>query len=307
MVQSTNLLYDPGILGSAAVRFADTKRRVDANVDAMRLARADDGATGVDWGRAESVPLDSRKVLRNPESAEQGPFFAPVPEGAASAKKLAAAAKDFGDWLYYNQSLKISVQPDLGVRATLTRTIANSASAYSRRHVSERDLEVDKLTKTYTKQIDTLNDRLARQQQSLNEAQAKAQAKQTEQWVNIGESVFNFFSGKSTRRAVSSATSKWNQANAATANVKETEENIAKLQADIQQLESQLAAEVDQITARWESAETTLVTDELKPRRSDIDVQYVTLGWAPLWQIVYEDGGRHKTATVPAYQLPEVG
>jgi hypothetical protein len=72
-------------------------------------------------------------------------------------------------------------------------------------------------------------------------------------------------------------------------------------------LEGNLAAEVDQITARWESAETTLVTDELKPRRSDVDVQYVTLGWAPLWQIVYEDGGRHKTATVPAYQLPEVG
>ena len=39
VVQSTSLLYDPGILGNAAVRFADTKRRVDANVDAMRLAR----------------------------------------------------------------------------------------------------------------------------------------------------------------------------------------------------------------------------------------------------------------------------
>ena len=251
--------------------------------------------------------MDSRQVLRNPESAEQGPFFAPVPEGAASAKKLAAAAKDLGDWLYYNQSLKISIQPDLGIARDPDEDDRQFRIRLQQAARERRDLEVDKLTKAYTKQIDTLNDRLARLQQSLSEAQAKAQAKQTEQWVNIGESVFNFFSGKSTRRAVSSATSKWNQANAASANAKETEQNIAKLQADIQQLESQLAAEVDQITARWESAETTLVTDELKPRRSDIDVQYVTLGWAPLWQIVYEDGGRHKTATVPAYQLPEVG
>ncbi len=97
VVQSTSLLYEPGILGCAAVRFADTKRRVDANVDVMRLARADDGATGVDWGRAEAIPLNSRKVLRSAEAAEQGPYFAPVPEGAASAKKLAAAGKDFGD------------------------------------------------------------------------------------------------------------------------------------------------------------------------------------------------------------------
>ena len=222
------------------------------------------------------------------------------------AKKLAAAAKDLGDWLYYNQTLKISVQPDLDIARDPDEDDRHFRIRLQQAARERRDAEVDKLTKTYTKQIDTLNDRLARQQQALNEAQAKAQAKQTEQWVNIGESVLILF-GKSTRRAVSSATSKWNQANAAVANVKETKQSIAKLQADIQQLESQLAAEVEQITARWESAEATLVSDELKPRRSDIDVQYVTLGWAPLWQIVYDDGVRRKTATVPAYQLPEVG
>ncbi len=210
-------------------------------------------------------------------------------------------------WLYNNQAIKISIQPDLGIARDPDEDDRQFRIRLQQAAREQRDLEVDKLTKTYTKQIETLNDRLARLQQSLSEAQAKAQAKQTEQWVNIGESVFNFFAGKSTRRAVSSATSKWNQASAAASNVKETEQNIAKLQADIQELESKLAAEVDQITARWASAETTLVTDELKPRRSDIDVQYVTLGWAPLWQIIYEDGGRRKTATVPAYQLPEVG
>ena len=83
----------------------------------MRLARPDNGGTGVDWGRAESVPMDSRKLMRSAESAEQGPYFAPVPAGAATAKKLAAAAKDLTDWLYYNQTLKISVQPDLDIRA----------------------------------------------------------------------------------------------------------------------------------------------------------------------------------------------
>jgi hypothetical protein len=307
VVQSTSLLYEPGILGSATLRFADTKRKVDTQVDVMRLARPDDGATGIDWGRAESVPMDSRKLLRNAESAEQGPYFAPVPQGAASAKKLAAAAKDLNDWLYYNQLLKISVQPDLGIARDPDEDDRHFRIRLQQAAREQRDEEVNKLTKTYAKQIDTLNDRLARTQQALNEAQTKAQAKQTEQWVNIGESVFNFFSGKSTRRAVSSATSKWNQAGAAAANVEEAKQNIAKLQSDIQELENKLATEVDQITARWESAETTLVSDELKPRRSDIDVQYATLGWAPLWQIIYEDGGRNKMATVPAYQLPEVG
>jgi hypothetical protein len=306
-VESISLLYEPGILGAATIRFADTKRKVDGEMHVMRLARPDGGAAGVDWGRAELIGSDSRKVTAQPDAAEVGPFFAPVPEDAATAKKLASASRDLGDWLYANQTLKISVQPDLGLARDPDEDDRQFRIRIQQAARERRDAEVDKLTKTYEKQLATLNDRLARAQQGLNEAEAKAQAKQTEQWVNIGESVFNFFTGKSTRRAVSSATSKWNQASAAAANVDEAKQNIAKLQADIQEVEAKLKTEVDAITARWESAETTLVNDELKPRRSDVDVKTVTLGWAPVWQIVYAEGGRAQTTTIPAYQLPEVG
>jgi hypothetical protein len=306
-VQAVRLLYEPGVLGAGSVRFGDTKRRVDAKVDVMRLARAEGSAADVDWGRAEPIGVDSRKLTSQPERAEQGPFFAPVPEGAATAKKLAAASKELADWLYDNQTLKISVQPELGIARDPDEDERQFRIRLQQAARERRDAEVDKLTKTYSKQIDALNDKLARTQQALNEAQAKAQAKQTEQWVNIGESVFNFFTGKSTRRAVSSATSKWNQANAAAANVDEAKQTIAKLQTEIQALEAELGEQVKAITTQWESAATNLVSEELKPRRSDVDVNTVTIGWAPIWQIVYADGGSPKTATVEAYQLPEVG
>jgi hypothetical protein len=251
--------------------------------------------------------VDSRKLGARPESADGGPFFAPVPADAATAKKLAAASRDLGDWLYANQTLKITIQPDLGIARDPDEDDRSFRIRIQQAAREHRDAEVDKLTKTYEKQLNTLNAKLTRAQQGLSDAEAKAQAKQTEQWVNIGESVVNFFTGKSTRRAVSSATSKWNQANAAAANVDEAKQNISQLQEEIQGLEAKLKEEVDQITARWESAETTLVTDEIKPRRSDVDVKTVTLGWAPLWQIICEEGGRQKTSTIPAYQAPEVG
>ena len=72
-------------------------------------------------------------------------------------------------------------------------------------------------------------------------------------------------------------------------------------------MEEELAAQVQEITARWEGAHSALVREELKPRRSDVDVQTVTLGWAPFWQITYDDGSRERTTTLPAYALPEVG
>ena len=306
-VKTVQLLYEAGVLGAATVRFNDSKRDIDAQLDVMRLARPDDGPAGVDWGRAESVPVDSRRLLPRPESAAEGPFFGAIPAGAASSKKLASAAKELADWLYYNQTLKISVQPELGIAKNPKEDMRQWTIRVQQAAREQRDAEVDKLRKQYEKQIASLADKLTRAQQNLNTAQAKAQAKQTEQWVNIGESVLGVFLGKSGRRAVSSATSKWNQASQAAASVEQTRQTIAQLEAEKQELETELAAKVQEITARWEGATGTLVQDELKPRRSDVDVQTVTLGWAPLWQITYDDGGRERTTTVPAYALPEVG
>ncbi len=306
-VKSIRLLYDPGVLGAATVRFADAKRRIDAKIDVMRLVTAADGPVGIDWGSAESVPIASRKLLRMAELAEQGPYFAPVPAGAATAKKIAAAAKDLADWLYYNQTLTIDVQPELGIAKDPDEPDRQFRIRLQQAAREQRDAEVDKLSKQYEKKISTPADKLMHAQQNFNEAQSKAQARQTEQWVNIGESVFGFFTGKSTRRAVSSATSKWNQASQAAANVEETKRLIAQLQAEQQELESELQEKIDEITTRWQSAESTLVHDELKPRRSDVDVQTVMLGWAPLWRIIYENAGREETTTLPAYHLPEVG
>ena len=306
-VKTVRLLYEAGVLGSATVRFADTKRRIESQLDVMRLARPDDSPSGIDWDRAEEVPVDSRRLLQRPESADPGPLFASIPAGAASSKKLAAAAKDLADWLYYNQVLKIDVQPELGIAKKPKEDARQFAIRVQQAAREQRDAEIDKLRKQYEKQIDSLADKLDRAQQSLNAAQAKAQAKQTEQWVNIGESILGAFMGRSSRRAVSSATSKWNQASQAAAGVEGTRQSIAQLEAEKQQLEAELAQKVQEITARWEGAQGALVHEELKPRRSDVDVQTVTLGWAPFWQITYDDGGRQRTTTLAAYALPEVG
>ena len=188
-----------------------------------------------------------------------------------------------------------------------TQAAQNALAGWRATKPLDRGRILTSIGRSIRQQIDALADKLTRAQQTLNTAQAKAQAKQTEQWVNIGESVLSVFMGKSGRRAVSSATSKWNQANQAAASVEQTKETIAQLQAEKQQLEAELDEQVKAITARWEGAQSALTREELKPRRSDVDVQTVTLGWSPYWQIAYDDGGRERTTTLAAYALPEVG
>jgi multidrug efflux pump subunit AcrA (membrane-fusion protein) len=214
----------------------------------------------------------------------------------------AAMQKDLADYLYYNETLTINVHPDLGLAQDPDEDEREFRIRLQQAARERRDAEVDKLQKQAEKQIAAVDEKLRKAQQSLNEAQSKAQAKQTEQWVNIGESVLNFFSGRSTRRAVSSATSKWNQASAAAANVEETKQNIAELTAEKEKLTADLQAQVQEITNRWETTLDNIQTDSLKPKRTDISVQAVTLGWAPLWQVVYDANGSEQTTTVPGYK-----
>ena len=132
--------------------------------------------------------------------------------------------------------------------------------------------------------------------------EAEARARQGEQWIGVGESVVGFFMGRRSSRAVSSVASKWNRAGAAAADVEESKQTIAKLQAEQQALEAELKAQVDEITANWEQALANTVTDEIAPRRTDVDIKATGVGWLPLWRIRYDDGRLEQTETVPAYE-----
>ena len=302
-VKNVQLLYDVGLLGAAAVRFVDQKRSIDEQVDLLLLAQGGRQMTGLDWGRAEKLPISPNDLAPAPEAIgdNQGPFFAELPAGLGNAKSIAGAAKELADWLYYNSQFDLTIHPDLGVFQRPGEDERGFAIRLQQAARERRDAEVDKLREKARKEIQRVADKIDKEQQELAADQAKAQAKQTEQWVNIGESVVNFFTGRSTRRAVSSATSKFSQAQQAAMNVKESEETIARLTEEKQKLEAQLQEDIDAITARWEQTTTALTTEQLKPRRTDVDVRATALAWAPVWQVRFDDGRGERTTSIPAY------
>ena len=305
-VKGVNLVYDVGILGAATVRFVDTKRDINAQDEVLLLASGGRQMTGLDWGRAERLPLAPNDLGRDPEPVDsaQGPFFAEPPEGFSSVKAYSSAAKDLADWLYYNEALDLTVHPDLGVYRKPGEDERSFTIRLQQAARERRDDEVDKLRARADKEIQRVADKLAKERQSLAADESKAQAKQAEQWVNIGESVLNFFTGRSTRRAVSSATSKWNQAQAAAQNVEQSKQLIEQLTAEKQKLEEQLLADIADITARWEQVADALTTEQIKPRRTDVDVRTTALAWVPMWQVQYDDNLGERTTSIPAYIRP---
>jgi ElaB/YqjD/DUF883 family membrane-anchored ribosome-binding protein len=235
----------------------------------------------------------------------QGPFYASLPEGAATARALSSASRDLADWLYYNSRYDVTVHPELGVTRRPDEDDRSFNIRLQQAARERRDAEVDKLRARMEKEIERVAERLQREQQTLATEQARAQAKQTEQWVNIGESVLSFFMGRRSMRSFSSATNKWSQTQQASMRVDQRKQTIARLEEEKQKLEEMLQAEIDAIVSRWEDVLDDLATETLKPRRTDVNVRAVTLAWAPLWRVIYEVGVREEAITVPAYVEPE--
>ena len=80
---------------------------------------------------------------------------------------------------------------------------------------------------------------------------------------------------------------------------------IADLEEEIAELEEELGAAAQDITRKWADLLDELVTEELHPRRTDVDVRLVALAWLPSWLVTYNDGIRTQTATIAAHLPPE--
>ncbi|MCG3211629.1 MAG: hypothetical protein FOGNACKC_05275 [Anaerolineae bacterium] len=305
-VERVQFVYEPAIIGSGEVRFVDRSRNLNEQIDKLLLAPAPEDLPRFEWDRAERLKLTARDLLSRPEQADpdQGPFFAPIPPGLNNSRELKSLEKKLSDWLYYNSKQTITVHKELGLFQHPEESERDFRIRLRQAAREARDAEVDKLERTYEPKIKRLEDKLRKEERELAEGEAEYSARQQEQWVGIGESVLGFFMGRRSTRAVSSAMSKRRMANRAYEDIEESKAAIAEMQKDIAELETELKEASEEITSKWENALENLTTEEITPRRTDVNVRLVALAWVPSWLITINDGHRSRTDAVPAYSVP---
>ncbi|UCC88674.1 MAG: hypothetical protein JSV81_05020 [Anaerolineales bacterium] len=307
-VQSVQLLYEPAIVGGADVRFVEPKRKIEEQVEKLLLAWAPQDVRGVTWDEAEALPISLRDLARGPErvGAGQGPFFGSLPEAANSARELQNIQKDLADWLYYNSRLSLTIHPQLDIIQRPDETERAFKIRLQQAARERRDADIDALEEKAATRLDRLEDRLRKKERDLADDEAEHEARKREELIGAGETVLGLFMGRRSTRGISRAASKRRMTSKAKLDAEETREEIADIQEEIAQLEGELKEAADEVTHRWEDAMNELTTQEIKPRRSDVNVQLVALAWSPTWLISYDDGGRTRTDTISAYPRQEL-
>jgi len=306
-VQSAALIYEPAILGAANVRFFDRKRRINEQVEKVLLAPASGDLGGVDWGLAEALPLQLGDLARSrpPAASERGPFFAPAPESANTVRELKGIADSLADWLYFHSRLTLTVHPEL----ELFQAPGEQERAFKIRLQQaareRRDAEVDGLSAKYEARIRKLETRLRKEDRELIDDEAEYDARRREARLTMGETALSFFMGRRRTRTVSTIARKQRLADKAKRDIEETREEIAELEQEVAELEEELEEETKGITQKWVDLLDDVITEEIHPRRSDVDVRLVALAWLPSWLITYHDGISTREATIAAYLAPE--
>jgi hypothetical protein len=300
------LIYEPEALGIAAVRYVDRAREINELEEFTLIAPIPEGPGSVGWDMQRRLDVKPRDLLDEPERVgpDQGPYYASIPARGNSATDLKRIAGDLADWLYDHARISLKAHKELKLLQHPGEDERSFRMRVEQAGRERRDAEVDKVQETFDRQIARIQEKLVKEQQELARDQAEVNSRRTEQYVGIGESVLNYFLGRSIRRAASGAISKARQTGTAAADVEESKVAIERMTQEKEELEGDLKAELDAIAARWESLLDDITVEELAPRRSDVTVDLLALAWLPAWRIEYEDGGRTRIEAIPAYRLP---
>ncbi len=270
--------YVPHLLASASVRIADRASGVNHDERYTYLLPLDAAAYALDFTSARIMPeLSPAAFAREPLAGAQ---FAPVPPGI-DARWMKRAERALIEHIYrrgatpilFNRTLKVYSRP-----GETQLDFRRRCEAIAR---ERRDAEALKLHAQFDRRMQTLQDKLAREHRELESDRVELSARRREELLGGVESLFNLFVGRRQSYAVAFGARRRRAVESAEREVRESEETIAKLNADLEALAQDYKAALGQVSDKWMRALGDVVEVPLAPKKSDIFVNLMAIAWVP--------------------------
>ena len=169
-----------------------------------------------------------------------------------------------------------------------------------------RDAAVDKLRDKYEVQFAHIEQQLRREQQDLTDSEARYKGRRREELLADVATVAGVLGllGRRTRstRSLAAAATKRRLTGAAKDDIAEAQAGITQLEAQLDELKRQMQADAAHLTQQWAAAAADVQPLRITPRKTDVAVAAILLGWAPAWQVTYQDSaGQMRTELLPAF------
>jgi phage host-nuclease inhibitor protein Gam len=276
--------FEPMILGTADVRFTDTKARIDKTRQVSLVTPLTSDAIPVNWDRARPADFDPEHLSTElPARAT----FTTLPGAASKARNYSDWSKGFVAWLSSQEALDIYKSPSLGLVSNAGESEGDFRVRLQQAARERRDAEVTRLRQKYAPKVAQLQERLRRAQQSVNKEQQQSSDQKTQAAISIGASVLGALFGRKTISAsnvgrVTTAARGMGRIARESQDVARAQENVAALQSQLDELEASVQADIAAIDATYHPQTEPLDTISLKPKRAGVQVKLVALVWIPV-------------------------
>jgi hypothetical protein len=274
--------YTPALYASAHVRYRDARRGIDYSEARHVLVPFSDGATPVDWDRAEPVEVAPEALRAQPDAAPEGhPEYGSVPASALQPGSYAAWSRAFAQWARRTERLQLWRAPALSLTSQPGESERDFRIRVQQAAHEARDGKVDALRAKYAPKLQRLTAKIQSAEAARQREEQQAQQQKVQSVVSIGATMLGALFG---RKAVSMSTlgRATTAARGVSRSMKETQdvaraaERIEEVKAELEKMETALE---DEIAAMPPADATSIEAFEIAPAAGGVAVRLVTLAW----------------------------
>lgn len=279
----SRLIYRPGLLATARIRFAQASSGTDQVQDLAVFLSSVSETQATVWDQAEIHTSDNFDVQTE---ADDGAGFDALSTDLSRAKTYTDLQSSLRDHLYRTQKLQLWKSAELKQVSNPGESEGDFRARITHGLREGRDLQVEKLLAKYAPKLAGLQEQLRKAYQRVEKQKSQASQQTFSAVIDFGTSVLGAVFGRKLGSVtnISKAASTVRSINRVAGerqDVSQAEETVEAIQQRIDELNAQFQSEANAMIDGATPENIKLDEISISPKKTDITIVQLSLCWSP--------------------------
>jgi len=278
-----DIVYHPRLIAGGDVVFTNARYKVEDTREVLHTVEFEDGPVEIDWDNCEPLGVAISDLLNE---GQEDASYADCPPGADNAKAYTGWQRDYQRWLRQNETVTLFRSKRFKLTSLPTETEGEFRVRLQDAASEERDAAIARIRKRYATKTTTLENRLLRARQALAVQEEQSSKKKLDTAVSFGTAILGAVLGRkklssSTASKMGTAIRTAGGARKESQDVARAEETVARVQADLDELNANLEKEIAALDTAFDAQNEELDEIVVRAKSTDISVAITGLVWLP--------------------------
>jgi hypothetical protein len=278
-----DLFYQPGLICGGELHFNDAKTGVNLIKYVLYRVPVAEGPVSIEWDTATEIFIKTKDLEQSPQEPA---LYGDLPVIATKPDSYTAWNRDFINWLYRTQNVELWKSPGLKEYSRVNESERDFRVRLLQKAREQRDEATEKLRQKYAPRFTSLQEQARRAQANVEREKEQARQYEVETTLSFGTTILGGFLGKrgGSLSRTRSTMSRANRSRKEAKDVERAQDTVEAIQQRIRQLEADFSADTATLAEKINPLTEQFEKLSVRPAKTDISVQLLTLGWLPYWR-----------------------